>query len=215
MRDVSICYGMTETSPVSFQTRLDSDLATRVRTVGSVHPFIEAKVVDAEGVILPRGQAGELLVRGYSVMRGYWGQPEKTREAIDAGGWMHSGDLALVQEDGNVRIVGRLKDMIIRGGENIYPAEIENFLIKHPDIIDVSVFGVPHEKWGEEVCAWVRARRSIDVDELREYCTGRIAHFKIPTHLRCVDEFPMTVTGKVRKVEMRALEVDMKTEEGR
>ena len=215
MRDVSICYGMTETSPVSFQTRLDSDLATRVRTVGSVHPFIEAKVVDAEGVILPRGQAGELLVRGYSVMRGYWGQPEKTREAVDAGGWMHSGDLALVQEDGNVRIVGRLKDMIIRGGENVYPAEIENFLIKHPDIIDVSVFGVPHEKWGEEVCAWVRARRSIDVDELREYCTGRIAHFKIPTHLRCVDEFPMTVTGKVRKVEMRALEVDMKTEEGR
>ena len=212
MRDVSICYGMTETSPVSFQTRIGSDLASRVGTVGSVHPFIEAKVVNADGVILPRGQTGELLVRGYSVMRGYWEQPEKTQDVIDTDGWMHSGDLALIQENGNARIVGRLKDMIIRGGENIYPAEVESFLITHPDIIDVAVFGLPHEKWGEQVCAWVRARRSIGIDELREFCTDQIAHFKIPTRLRCVDEFPMTVTGKVRKIEMRELEVSMKTQ---
>ena len=210
MRDITICYGMTETSPVSFQTRLDHDIATRVSTVGSVHPFIEAKVVDADGAILPRGEAGELLVRGYSVMRGYWAQPDKTRESIDAAGWMHTGDLAVIQDDGNARIVGRLKDMIIRGGENIYPAEIENFLLGHPDIIDACVFGMPNDKWGEEVCAWVRTNREISLDEVRDYCTGRIAHFKVPTHLRCVSEFPMTVTGKVRKIEMREFEGRMR-----
>jgi fatty-acyl-CoA synthase len=203
MRDVTICYGMTETSPVSFQTRIDSDLETRVATVGEILPYLEAKLVDADGRIVALGETGEYLVRGYSVMRGYWDQPEATAAAIDEAGWMHSGDLAVFGEDGTCRIVGRVKDMIIRGGENVYPAEIENFLMEHPDIIEAAVFGMPHHHWGEEVCAWLRTTRPIDAQELRAFCRDRIAHYKIPSTVRCVESFPMTVTGKIQKFEMR------------
>lgn len=203
MRDITICYGMTETSPVSFQTRIDDDAETRVATVGRILPWLEAKLVDEVGRIVPIGATGELLVRGYSVMRGYWQQPEATAAAIDTGGWMHSGDLALFGADGTCRIVGRLKDMIIRGGENIYPAEVENFLMTHPDIIDVAIFGIPHERLGEQVVAWLRTARAIDAEELSAFCRDRIAHYKIPSVVRCVEHFPLTVTGKVQKFEMR------------
>lgn len=203
MRDVTICYGMTETSPVSFQTRIDSDMQTRVATVGTILPYLEAKLVDESGRIVPIGVTGEVLVRGYSVMRGYWDQPEATAAAIDTAGWMHTGDLAIFGEDGTCRIVGRVKDMIIRGGENIYPAEIENFLMTHPDIIDVAIFGIPHERLGEEVVAWLRTSREIDAGELRDFCRDRIAHYKIPSVVRCVQQFPLTVTGKVQKFRMR------------
>jgi len=203
MRDITICYGMTETSPVSFQTRIDDDAETRVATVGRILPWLEAKLVDEVGRIVPIGATGELLVRGYSVMRGYWQQPEATAAAIDAGGWMHSGDLAVFGADGTCRIVGRLKDMIIRGGENIYPAEVENFLMTHPDIIDVAIFGIPHERLGEQVVAWLRTARAIDAEELSAFCRDRIAHYKIPSVVRCVEHFPLTVTGKVQKFEMR------------
>ncbi|WP_294057057.1 AMP-binding protein [Sphingomonas sp.] len=205
MRDVTICYGMTETSPVSFQTRIGSDLRTRTATVGHILPFLEAKLVDGEGRVVPRGETGEFLVRGYSVMRGYWNQAEATATAIDAAGWMHSGDLAVFGEDGTCRIVGRVKDMIIRGGENIYPAEVENFLMSHPDVIEAAVFGMPHPHWGEQVVAWVRTSREIDAEALRAFCRDRIAHYKIPSIVRCVDSFPMTVTGKIQKFEMRRM----------
>ncbi|WP_405974764.1 AMP-binding protein [Streptomyces sp. NBC_00988] len=207
MAEVSICYGMTETSPVSLQTRMDDDLEHRTGTVGRVLPHLEVKVVDpATGVTQPRGAAGELCTRGYSVMLGYWNEPEKTAEAIDAGRWMHTGDLAMMREDGYVEIVGRIKDMIIRGGENIYPREIEEFLYTHPKIADVQVVGVPHERYGEEVLACVIPRDPADpltLEELRGFCEGRLAHYKIPSLLQIMDAFPMTVSGKVRKIELR------------
>ncbi|MET7853021.1 AMP-binding protein [Streptomyces avermitilis] len=207
MAEVSICYGMTETSPVSLQTRRDDDLEHRTGTVGRVLPHIEVKVVDpAGGVTVPRGTAGELCTRGYSVMRGYWDEPEKTAEAVDAGRWMHTGDLAVMRENGYVEIVGRIKDMIIRGGENIYPREIEEFLYGHPKIADVQVVGVPHERYGEEVLACVIPRDPADpptLEELWAFCDGQLAHYKIPSRLRILDSFPMTVSGKVRKIELR------------
>ncbi|MBQ0825433.1 AMP-binding protein [Streptomyces tagetis] len=207
MAEVSICYGMTETSPVSLQTRRDDDLEHRTGTVGRVLPHIEVKVVDpATGVTVPRGTAGELRTRGYSVMLGYWDEPEKTAEAIDAGRWMHTGDLAMMREDGYVEIVGRIKDMIIRGGENVYPREIEEFLHGHPKIADVQVVGVPHERYGEEVLACVIPSDPADpltLEELRAHCDGQLAHYKIPSRLQVLDSFPMTVSGKVRKIELR------------
>ncbi|WP_395691022.1 AMP-binding protein [Nocardioides sp.] len=207
MAEVSIAYGMTETSPVSCQTRADDDLDRRTATIGRVHPHVEVKIVDAAtGETVPRGTPGELCTRGYSVMLGYWDDPDKTAEAIDADGWMHTGDLAEMREDGYCNIVGRIKDMVIRGGENIYPREIEEFLYAHPDIEDVQVIGVPDEKYGEELCAWVRMRAGaepLDADAVRAYATGKLAHYKIPRYVMVVDEFPMTVTGKIRKVQMR------------
>ncbi|MFD8999834.1 AMP-binding protein [Streptomyces sp. NPDC059582] len=207
MEEVSICYGMTETSPVSLQTRRDDDLEHRTGTVGRVLPHIEVKVVDpATGVTRPRGTAGELCTRGYSVMLGYWSEPEKTAEAVDPGRWMHTGDLAVMRDDGYVEIVGRIKDMIIRGGENIYPREIEEFLYAHPRIRDVQVVGVPHERYGEEVLACVIPADPADpltLAELRAFCADRLAHYKVPSRLQILDGFPMTVSGKVRKVELR------------
>ncbi|MFT2019518.1 AMP-binding protein [Streptomyces sp. 796.1] len=207
MAEVAIAYGMTETSPVSTQTRVDDDLERRTATVGRVMPHIEVKVIDpATGVTVPRGEAGELCTRGYSVMLGYWEQPERTAEAIDAARWMHTGDLAVMREDGYVQIVGRIKDMIIRGGENVYPREIEEFLYSHPKIADVQVVGVPDEKYGEEIAACVVLRdpaNPLTRDELARFCRGRLAHYKVPRYLHLVDSFPMTVSGKVRKVELR------------
>lgn len=209
MREVSICYGMTETSPVSTQTRHDDSLVQRTATVGRAGPHIEVKIVDpVTGVTVPIGTAGELCTRGYSVMLGYWGQPEKTAEAIDSARWMHTGDLATMDADGYVAITGRIKDMVIRGGENIYPREIEEFLYTHPDILDAQVIGVPDAKYGEELMAWVRLRPGADeltAASLREFCAGKLAHFKVPRYVHVVDEFPMTVTGKIRKVEMREI----------
>lgn len=205
--EMTICYGMTETSPVSTQTRTDDDFDIKVGTVGRVGPHLEVKVVDpVTGDTVPRGEAGELATKGYSVMLGYWDEPEKTAEVL-RDGWMHTGDLAVMDEAGNLSITGRIKDMVIRGGENIYPREIEEFLYTHPDIEDVQVIGVPDEKYGEELCAWLRMRPGadpLDAGALRDYATGRLAHYKIPRYVMVVDEFPMTVTGKVRKVEMRA-----------
>ncbi len=207
MTEVSICYGMTETSPVSTQTRADDDLERRTATIGRVHPHVEVKIVDpSTGETVERGQPGELCTRGYSVMLGYWEDPEKTAEAIDADGWMHTGDLAEMRDDGYCNVVGRIKDMVIRGGENVYPREIEEFLHTHPDIEDVQVVGVPDERYGEELCAWVRMRAGaepLDADAVRAFAAGRLAHYKIPRYVLVVDDFPMTVTGKVRKVEMR------------
>jgi fatty-acyl-CoA synthase len=205
MRDVTICYGMTETSPVSFQTAADDPLEKRVGTVGRIHPHVEVKVVDAEGRILPPGMPGELCTRGYSVMRGYWNDAEKTAEAIDGGRWMHTGDLATLDAEGYCNIVGRIKDMVIRGGENIYPREIEEFLYRHPKVQDVQVIGVPDAKYGEELCAWVRlkAEQQASAEEIREFCKGQIAHYKIPRYVKFVDAFPMTVTGKIQKYLMR------------
>ncbi|MEC3892677.1 AMP-binding protein [Nocardiopsis sp. LDBS1602] len=207
MAEVSICYGMTETSPVSTQTRRDDSLERRVSTVGRVGPHLEVKVIDpATGVTVPRGTPGELCTRGYSVMLGYWNEPDKTAEVIDRGRWMHTGDLAVMDEDGYVGITGRIKDMVIRGGENIYPREIEEVLYTHPDLLDAQVIGVPDQKYGEELMAWVRMREGAEPltpETLRAFCQGRIAHFKIPRYVHVVDEFPMTVTGKVRKVQMR------------
>jgi fatty-acyl-CoA synthase len=207
MAEVSICYGMTETSPVSTQTRADDDLERRTATIGRVHPHVEVKIVDpATGETVPRGEPGEFCTRGYSVMLGYWDDPEKTAEAIDGDGWMHTGDLAVMREDGYCTIVGRIKDMVIRGGENIYPREIEEFLFGHPDIEDVQVVGVPDEKYGEELCAWIRMRAGatpLDAETVRAFATGKLAHYKIPRYVMVVDEFPMTVTGKVRKAQMR------------
>ncbi|MCW2568640.1 MAG: yngI [Mycobacterium sp.] len=205
MTEVTICYGMTETSPVSTQTRADDDLERRVSTVGTVHPHVEVKVVDPAGLTVPRGEAGELCTRGYSVMLGYWGEPEMTAEVIDAARWMHTGDLATMDADGYVQIVGRIKDMVIRGGENVYPREIEEFLYTHPDIVDAQVVGVPDPRYGEELMAWVilRPGASVTAEALRDFCAGKLAHYKIPRYVHVVEEFPMTVTGKVRKVEMR------------
>jgi fatty-acyl-CoA synthase len=207
MREVSICYGMTETSPVSTQTRTDDSLDRRTATVGRVGPHLEVKVIDpATGVTVPRGTPGELCTRGYSVMLGYWAQPDKTAEAVDAAHWMHTGDLAVMDSDGYLAITGRIKDMVIRGGENVYPREIEEFLYTHPDILDAQVIGVPDAVYGEELMAWVRLRpgaAELTAEELRSFCSGQLAHYKIPRYVHVVDEFPMTVTGKVRKVEMR------------
>ncbi|WP_405589248.1 AMP-binding protein [Streptomyces sp. NBC_01190] len=207
MAEVSICYGMTETSPVSTQTRMDDDLEHRTATVGRALPHIEVKVIDpASGATLPRGTPGELCTRGYSVMLGYWDEPERTKEAVDEGRWMHTGDLAVMRDDGYLAIVGRIKDMIIRGGENVYPREIEEFLYTHPKISDVQVVGVPDERYGEEIMACVIARDPADpptLTDLAEFCAGRLAHYKVPRHLRILDAFPMTVSGKIRKVELR------------
>nr|WP_211335748.1 AMP-binding protein [Nocardia pseudobrasiliensis] len=207
MSEVCICYGMTETSPVSTQTRRDDSLTQRTATVGRVGPHLEVKIVDpATGLTVPRGEPGEFCTRGYSVMLGYWNESEKTAEAIDSARWMHTGDLAVMDDEGYIAITGRIKDMVIRGGENIYPREIEEFLYTHPDILDAQVVGVPDPKYGEELVAWVQLREGAGVlttDALREFCTGRLAHFKIPRYVHVVDEFPMTVTGKIRKVEMR------------
>ncbi|HEX6453154.1 MAG TPA: AMP-binding protein [Trebonia sp.] len=207
MSEVSICYGMTETSPVSTQTRVDDSVDRRVGTVGRVGPHLEVKVIEPEtGRTVPRGMPGELCTRGYSVMRGYWEEPAKTAEAIDPARWMHTGDLAVMDDDGYVSITGRIKDMVIRGGENIYPREIEEFLYTHPDVLDAQVIGVPDAKYGEELMAWVRMRpgaEPLTEQSLREFCAGKLSHYKIPRYVHIVDDFPMTVTGKVRKVEMR------------
>ena len=212
MDEVTICYGMTETSPVSTQTRADDSLDRRVSTVGRVHPHVEVKIVDpVTDLPLPVGEPGELCTRGYSVMVGYWDEPLKTAEVLK-NGWMHTGDLATMDVDGYVNIVGRIKDMVIRGGENVYPREIEEFLYTHPDIVDAQVIGVPDEKYGEELMAWVRLRPGAElltVEALRAFCAGRLAHYKVPRYLRVVDDFPMTVTGKVRKVEMREQAVEI------
>jgi fatty-acyl-CoA synthase len=206
MDEVTIMYGMTETSPVSTMTRREDDLDRRVSTVGTVMPHVEVEIVDTDGLTVPRGTPGEVCTRGYSVMLGYWDAPEQTAEAIDAAGWMHTGDLGTMDDDGYVAIVGRIKDMVIRGGENVYPREVEEFLYAHPDIDDVQVVGVPDDRYGEELMAWVRLRPGADeltIEALRDFCAGRLAHHKVPRYLHLTDEFPMTVTGKVRKVEMR------------
>ncbi|MFJ8477957.1 AMP-binding protein [Kitasatospora sp. NPDC094011] len=211
MAEVSICYGMTETSPVSTQTRTDDPVERRVSTVGRVGPHLEVKVVDpATGRTVPRGEPGELCTRGYSVMLGYWEEPERTAEAVDAARWMHTGDLAVMDRDGYLAITGRIKDMVIRGGENLYPREIEEFLHTHPDVLDVQVIGVPDRKYGEELMAWIRMREGAEpltAEAVGAYCAGRLAHVKVPRYVHVVEEFPMTVTGKIRKVEMRELAV--------
>jgi fatty-acyl-CoA synthase len=211
MSEVAICYGMTETSPVSTQTRVDDPLERRVGTVGRVGPHVEVKVIDPEsGLVVERGVAGELCTRGYSVMLGYWDDAERTAEAVDRAGWMHTGDLATMDDEGYLNIVGRSKDMVIRGGENVYPREIEEFLYTHEDVADVQVVGVPDARYGEELCAWVivRAGASLDEDAVREYCRGRLAHFKVPRYVIFADEFPMTVTGKVQKFKMRETSIE-------
>jgi fatty-acyl-CoA synthase len=211
MDEVTICYGMTETSPVSFQTATDDPVDKRVGTVGRVHPHVEVKVVDPDsGRVVPRGEPGELCTRGYPVMLGYWDNAEATAESIDRAGWMHTGDLAVLDDDGYANIVGRIKDLVIRGGENVYPREVEEFLYGHPAIADVQVIGVPDERYGEELCAWVRLRDGEQAggDELRDWCQGRIASFKVPRYWRFTDEFPMTVTGKVQKFKMREVSIE-------
>jgi fatty-acyl-CoA synthase len=207
MDEVSICYGMTETSPVSTQTRVDDSIDRRVSTVGRVGPHLEVKIIDPEtGLTMPYGEPGELCTRGYSVMLGYWEEPDKTAEAIDAARWMHTGDLAIMDAEGYVNITGRIKDMVIRGGENIYPREVEELLYTHPDVLDAQVIGVPDPKYGEELMVWVRMRDGaapLTAESVREFCSGQIARYKIPRYVHVTDEFPMTVTGKIRKVEMR------------
>jgi fatty-acyl-CoA synthase len=206
MDQVTICYGMTETSPVSTQTATDDPLDKRVGTVGRVHPHLEVRVVDpATGDTCAVGETGELCTKGYSVMLGYWEDPERTAEVLDDEGWMHTGDLATIDADGYANIVGRIKDMIIRGGENVYPRELEEFLYGHPDVADVQVIGVPDERYGEELMAWVIVRpgASLSGEEVREYCRGKVAHFKVPRYVKVVEEFPMTVTGKVQKFKLR------------
>ncbi|MDQ2740862.1 MAG: AMP-binding protein [Chloroflexota bacterium] len=211
MADVTICYGMTETSPVSLQTGDDDSLEMRVSTVGRVHPHVELKVIDpTTGRVLPRGEPGELCSRGYIVMLGYWENPEATAGAIDAGRWMHTGDLATMDQDGYVNIVGRIKDLVIRGGENVYPREIEEFLYGHPAVQDVQVIGVPDERYGEEVMAWIilKPGQQASQDEIREFCRGKIAHYKIPRYVTFTDGFPMTITGKIQKFKMREMAVE-------
>ena len=205
MGEVTIAYGMTETSPVSFQSATDEPLERRVSTVGRIHPHVEVKVVDLEGRVVPRGERGELCTRGYSVMLGYWDEPEKTADVLDDKGWMHTGDIAIIDQQGYCNIVGRIKDMVIRGGENLYPREIEEFLYRHPKIQDVQIFGVADDRYGEELCAWIRTRpgEALTADEVRAFCQGQIAHNKIPRYVEFVDEFPMTVTGKIQKFLMR------------
>ncbi|MFZ1994645.1 MAG: AMP-binding protein [Solirubrobacteraceae bacterium] len=211
MAEVGICYGMTETSPVSTQTAVDDPVNKRVGSVGRVHPHVEVKIINPEGgTTVARGEPGELCTRGYSVMAGYWNDPERTAEAIDPDGWMHTGDLATMDHEGYVNIVGRSKDMVIRGGENVYPREVEEFLYSHPSIADVQVIGVPDTRYGEELMAWIipRAGASVDIEAVREFCQGRIAHYKIPRYVKSVDAFPMTVTGKVQKFKMREQAID-------
>ena len=210
MAEVQIAYGMTETSPVSLQTGPDDELELRVTTVGRTQPQLESKLVDADGCIVPRGEIGELCTRGYSVMLGYWNNPQASSDAIDPAGWMHSGDLAVMDEQGYVRIVGRNKDMIIRGGENIYPRELEEFFYTHPAVADAQVIGIPCSKYGEEVVAWIKLHPGhvASAEELQVWCKARIAHFKVPRHYRFVEEFPMTVTGKVQKFRMREISVE-------
>ncbi|GGT22072.1 AMP-binding protein [Nonomuraea spiralis] len=207
MSEVAICYGMTETSPVSTMTRRDDGLVRRTETVGQVMPHLEVKIVHPEsGLAVPRGEPGELCTRGYSVMLGYWNEPDKTAESIDAARWMHTGDLATMDAEGYVNIVGRIKDMVIRGGENVYPREVEEYLYSHPDIADVQVIGVPDEKYGEELMAWIVMRpdtEPLTAEAIKRFCTGRLAHYKVPRYVHLVNGFPMTVTGKIRKVEMR------------
>jgi fatty-acyl-CoA synthase len=205
MSEVTIAYGMTETSPVSTQCATDDPVERRVSTVGQVLPHVEIKIVDTEGKAVPRGETGEFCTRGYSVMKGYWNDAEKTAEAIDDGGWMHTGDLATMDAEGYVNIVGRLKDMVIRGGENVYPREIEEFLYRHPKVQDVQVIGVPDPKYGEEICAWIKLRegQSATPEEIKDFCKGQIAHYKIPRYIEFVPEFPMTITGKIQKFVMR------------
>jgi fatty-acyl-CoA synthase len=210
MPDVTIAYGMTETSPVSFQSVIDDPIEARVSTIGTIHPHLECKIVDpSTGAIVPRGEPGELCTRGYAVMLGYWNDPVATAAAVDSARWMHTGDLAVMRDDGYANIVGRLKDMVIRGGENIYPREIEEFLYTHPKISDVQVVGVPDSKYGEEVCAWIRLHEghTATADEMRDYCRGQLATYKIPRYVRFTAEFPMTVTGKVQKFKMRELSI--------
>ncbi len=210
MREVEIAYGMTETSPVSTQTRHDAPLDKRVSTVGRVLPHTEIKIIDPEtGQVVPVGEKGELCTRGYCVMLGYWNDEEKTRAAIDEARWMHTGDLATMDEEGYFKIVGRIKDMVIRGGENVYPREIEEFLYSHPKVSDVQVIGVPDQKYGEEIMAWVKLKEGeiATAEEIKEFCKDQIAHFKVPRYIKFTDEFPMTVTGKIRKVEMRAISI--------
>ncbi|MGH9059110.1 MAG: AMP-binding protein, partial [Acidimicrobiales bacterium] len=213
MTEVAIAYGMTETSPVSTQTRVDDDLERRTATVGRVLPHLEVKVIDpATGSVVPPGQPGEVCTRGYSVMLGYWEEPEKTAEAIDAARWMHTGDLAVMDDEGYLNITGRIKDMVIRGGENVYPREIEEFLYTHPDIVDAQVIGIPDERFGEELMAWVRLREGAEpltAEALRGFCEGKLAHYKIPRQVRIVTEFPMTVTGKIRKAQMREESIEI------
>ena len=211
MDEVTIAYGMTETSPVSTQTGADDSIDQRVGSVGRVHPHVEIRVADPEtGETVARGESGEFQTRGYSVMEGYWNEEEKTAQAIDAEGWMHTGDLAVMDVDGYVNITGRIKDLIIRGGENVSPREIEEFLYGHPDIIDVQVVGVPDEKFGEEVCAFIQARdgATVDTDAVREFCQGKIAHYKVPRYVLSIDDFPMTVTGKIQKYLLRDAAVE-------
>jgi fatty-acyl-CoA synthase len=205
MSEITIAYGMTETSPVSFQSSRDDPLELRVSTVGRIQPHLEVMIVDRQGQVVPRGEAGELCTRGYSVMLGYWNDEARTKEAVDSAGWMHTGDLATIDEDGYCRIVGRIKDMVIRGGENIYPREVEEYLYSHPDIQDVQVFGVPDTKYGEELCAWIIPKSGAKLAEegVRTFCQERIAHYKIPRYIRFVESFPSTVTGKVQKFVMR------------
>jgi fatty-acyl-CoA synthase len=209
--EMGIAFGMTETSPVTTQVRRDDTLENRCGTVGQVFPHTEIKIVDPDsGRTLPRGEPGEFLARGYCVMRGYWNDPERTDEAIDASGWMHTGDLATMDEQGYVRVVGRIKDMVIRGGENIYPREIEEFLYKHPQVSDVQVIGVPSERYGEELMAWVipRSDASVTEEEIRDFCKRQVAHYKVPRYVKFVDSFPMTVTGKVQKFKMREMAIE-------
>jgi fatty-acyl-CoA synthase len=207
LSEVSIAYGMTETSPVSTQTRVDDSVERRVATVGRTGPHLESKVIDpATGLTVPRGTPGELCTRGYSVMLGYWRQEDKTSEVIDAARWMHTGDLAVMDDDGYLSITGRIKDMVIRGGENIYPREVEEFLYTHPDVLDAQVIGVPDARYGEELMVWLQLRpgaEPVTAESLREFCTGKLAHYKIPRYVYLTEDFPMTVTGKIRKVEMR------------
>ncbi|MBT8267937.1 MAG: AMP-binding protein, partial [Bacteroidia bacterium] len=210
MSDVQVGYGMTETSPVATQTKIGTPLELQVGTVGQIHPHVEIKIINPEtGLVVPVGEAGELCMRGYNIMLGYWDDEEQTRKAIDAAGWMHSEDLATMDEEGYIKIVGRIKDMIIRGGENIYPKEIEEFLFTHPKISQVQVIGVPDLKYGEAVMAWIQLKEGehLSEEEMREYCKGSIAYFKVPSYFKFTDEFPMTVTGKVRKVDMREISI--------
>src|SRR3954470_21936675 len=206
MDQVTICYGMTETSPVSTQTAADDPLDKRVGTVGRVHPHVEVQVTDPDTErVVARGEPGELCTRGYSVMLGYWQDPERTAEAVDEAGWMHTGDLAVMDDEGYLEIVGRIKDLVIRGGENVYPREVEEFLMGHPDVADVQVVGVPDARYGEELMAWIVTRGGGDLDReaVAEYCRGKIAHYKVPRYVHVVSEFPMTVTGKVQKYKLR------------
>jgi len=205
MSEVIICYGQTETSPVNHMTSIDAPFEKRVFTVGQCGPHQEIKIINEQGDVVPVGEKGELCCRGYSVMRGYWADAERTAETIDSAGWLHSGDLAVMDDEGYVQIVGRLKDMIIRGGENVYPKEIEDFLYKHPSIQDAQVFGIPDEKYGEEVAVWImlKPNESATADDIKGFCQDQISHFKVPRYIEFVEEFPMTVTGKIQKFKMR------------